>query len=549
MLLIVLREGLILIRKYLVEKVATDVGAKEYYFLSSHLLSLDIDESKDLRSGIVSQQFGTGVVSLISLVKICFMDLMPVLATAAFAFATAAMQNFTIALVMLLVGGASFVLTYVQIRSQRGIRIYLQDAKNVLVANVTDLLRGIEYVRASGVVPRENRRTEVLSDEFRIKELVHHKWMMSFDSGKQLFEGIGFVVIIGFSAWLASLGTVSPGSVVTFAMLYASFTSPLQILHRVVDEGWEACRTVNYLTELYGLSADPGLQGNQKALPECIPVIDCVGLTVRRPLPKKLLSDLVSTSVEADDGLRGHIVGDEEFIALQEINFQVGKNEIVGVAGPSGSGKSTLIKVLLGLVSKYEGSARVYGVEVRDVDKTSLATLNSYVPQSPFIINGTVKENICFGIIDKTPISDELINLAIEKAKLTDKIRAIGGLDAPVTEEGGRFSGGERQRLAISRLFLSQAKLVLLDEPTAALDTASQEAVQEAIMNLLDGRSAIIVAHRLSTLQKTDRIVVLDKGRIAETGTYAELSRKKGGLFRDLIEKERLELAVTRASS
>lgn len=239
--------------------------------------------------------------------------------------------------------------------------------------------------------------------------------------------------------------------------------------------------------------------------------------------------------------------GGRQFTALNHVDFEIQEGEIVGVAGPSGSGKSTLVKLVLGLIPNYEGSAKLFGVEVRDIDKKQLAELIAYVPQSPFLIKGSVRENVCYAA--KMRPSDEEIRQALDKARVLAKVETLGdgnfkaALDSMVHEQGRNFSGGERQRFALARLFLSKPKLVVLDEPTAALDTENQALVQSSISELTRGKSAMIVAHRLNTLQQTNRIIVLEHGRVVQNGSYAELANSDG-LFRTLIEREQLEQSL-----
>lgn len=516
--LILLREALILIRKYLVEKVATSIEAEEYFLVSKHILSLDLGELAQQRAGAVNLRIHRSIEGLVQFLKISFMEFLPIIATAAVALFVALFQSAMVAALMVIVALLGLLVTTVQIKSQQGVRKYLFEAKAELSANISEVLNGIDYVRAAGMTGREAERTRVISENFRATEFRHHKWMMSFDSAKQLVEGFGYVAVIGVSAWLASLNQIAPGEVLTFAMFYANFTNPLQSLHRILDEGWEACLKIQELTDTYDKTPDPGLSGNRKPQPGPLSV-ECKNLKL---------------SYRSHEG--------SLFTALNGIDFDLANDEVVGIAGPSGSGKSSFIRLLLGLTSNYAGKAELFGVDVREIDKDQLSRLIAYVPQTPFLVKGSIRQNVTYSSSGDSAPSEEQIRFALEKARFAEKTAlSPAGLEADILEQGRNLSGGERQRLALTRLFLSDARLILLDEPTAALDTANQEAVQEAIFEFVRGRSAIIVAHRLNTLQKTDRIIVLDKGKIVESGTYTVLASREGGLFRNLIEKERLE--------
>ena len=366
--LILAREVLTLGRKYLVERVATSIEAEEYFYVSKHVLSLDLGEMAKQRVGAVNVRIHRSIEGLVQFLKLSFMDFLPTVFIALFALITAVSQNLTVAAMMLTVALVGLFVTTIQIKSQQGVRRFLFEAKAELSANISEVLLGIDYVRASGMIVSETRRTKAFADNFREREFTHHKWMMSFDSIKQLVEGVGYVVVIGLSAWLASRKEIAFGQVLTFAMLYISFTTPLDDLHRIIDEGWEACLKIRELVDTYSKPADPGLQGSTKAI-AATHVVSCSNVTV---------------AYAPNEGSR--------FKALDCINFELTQGEVVGVAGPSGSGKSSLIRLLLGLTSNYSGNAKLFGVEVRDLDKKELATLTSYVPQTPFLVKGTITE-------------------------------------------------------------------------------------------------------------------------------------------------------------
>jgi subfamily B ATP-binding cassette protein MsbA len=231
---------------------------------------------------------------------------------------------------------------------------------------------------------------------------------------------------------------------------------------------------------------------------------------------------------------------------LSEVSLEAHRGETVALVGPSGGGKSTILNLIPRFYDPTAGRVLIDGHDLRDVTLTSLRGQIALVTQEPFLFDDTIRANIAYARPDA---SQAEIEQAAREAAAHDFILELPqGYETSVGEAGARLSGGQRQRIAIARAFLKDAPILLLDEATSALDTESEAQVQAALKRLMAGRATILIAHRLSTVRGADRIYVIDRGRIVETGDHATLMGRRGGLYARLAKSQDLEAGTETAA-
>jgi subfamily B ATP-binding cassette protein MsbA len=237
--------------------------------------------------------------------------------------------------------------------------------------------------------------------------------------------------------------------------------------------------------------------------------------------------------------------GDEAREILTNINFEVKAGEILAIVGSSGAGKSTLVHLIPRFFDVTSGSILIDGRDVRDTTLASLRAQIGVVTQETVLFNDTLRNNIAYG---QPSVSQKQVEAAARAALAHDFIMELpAGYDTMIGERGVRLSGGERQRIAIARAILKNAPILILDEATSALDSESESLVQSALQNLMTGRTVLVIAHRLSTVRRADRIVVIENGTIADIGAHEDLM-KKLGTYRRLYDLQFVDIEHPKAA-
>ncbi|MGA0608234.1 ABC transporter ATP-binding protein [Phenylobacterium sp. VNQ135] len=379
----------------------------------------------------------------------------------------------------------------------------------------TAIMESLDGVR---VVKLENRESY---EEARVGEVVRRRQKHLTKGANararaapttELLMTLITAAVIAYAGWRSQQGGMTVGAFVAFiAALGVASQSLRQLanLQTVFAEGMSAARRL-----FAALDVEPEVREKPGA----------------RAMPRG------QATVRFEDV--GFRYGPEGAPTLAGVTLEARRGETVALVGPSGGGKSTILNLIPRFYDPTSGRVTIDGLDVRDVTLASLRDQIALVTQEPFLFDDTIRANICYARPDA---SEAEIEAAAKAAAAHEFILALPhGYETTVGEAGARLSGGQRQRIAIARAFLKDAPILLLDEATSALDTESEAQVQAALARLMAGRTTMLIAHRLSTVRGADRIYVIDRGRIVETGDHASLLKKRG-LYARLAKSQHLE--------
>ncbi|WP_243354961.1 ABC transporter ATP-binding protein [Bacillus litorisediminis] len=371
-------------------------------------------------------------------------------------------------------------------------------------ARVEDSVSGARVVQSFTNEDYEISRFRDDNGKFRKAKLIAYRVMSYTSSGTYMMTRIIVLVVLVVGAWLSFNGQLSYGELVGF-VLY------INVLFKPIDK-------ISALMELYpkGMAGFKRFTELIDTEPEIVDAKDAIEVC---SLQGNITFDHVSFRY------------DKHKPVLKGIDLHIRAGETVAFVGPSGAGKTTICSLIPRFYDVDEGSISIDGIDIRKMKKQSLRSHIGIVQQDVFLFTGTLRENIAYGKLDAT---DEEITEAARRAHLEEFIESLPlGYETPVGERGLKLSGGQKQRIAIARMFLKNPPILILDEATSALDTETEMIIQQALTELSQNRTTLVIAHRLATIRNADRIIVVTEDGIAEQGTYYELV-EKGGVFAKL---------------
>lgn len=391
----------------------------------------------------------------------------------------------------------------------RSVRARLGDIN----AKLQDNLSGIRVIQAFAREEMERRRFTTESERYYRARVRGIRYWSVFFPAIRFLGAMGAVIVLGVGSVMVVHGQMSLGTLVAFLAYITSFYEPINRLTEVDNIFQEAIAAGERIFEL---------------LDETTEVRDA--------------SDAIDLPAVKGD-MRFHQVyfrygtGDK---VLHNIDFRMNPGEMVALVGPSGAGKTSIANLICRFYDPIQGRITVDGCDLRKIRLSSLRRQIAVVLQDSFLFNNTIAENLLYGKPDAT---QEDLMAAAKTANAHDFIMQLSeAYDTEIGERGVKLSGGQKQRLALARAILADPRILILDEATSSVDAEAEYLIQQALERVLEGRTALVIAHRLSTVRNADKIIVLDRGRIVETGNHSELMQR-GGLYSQLYQRQ-MEIAV-----
>jgi ATP-binding cassette, subfamily B, bacterial len=474
--------------------------------LYAHVQSLSMDYHTSRKTGDLIARLTSDVDAVQSFAVSSLLDGVVDCLTLVGMFTVMFFLNWRFTIIALSVAPVLFAVTYYYTRRSKRASRELRRNEGEIVSLLQEVLSAIAVVKAFGQEERESRRLEARSAQTVEIALRARSTKAMLSPLAEVVAAIGTALMLWYGGDLVVTGRLSAGSLVVLVWYLGKMYKPMQDFARLTDSYAKAAVSYERLREVFDTQPTVG------------------------DLPAGRSAKDIRGDIEFQNVNFSYIPGRP---TLRDLNFLVPAGQMTALVGPNGSGKSTIAALVGRFYDPDSGAVKLDGVDLRQYCLHGLQEQISFVLQDSVLFNASIRENIAYGKPDATP---EEIQRATNLANVDEFVSKLpDGLDTFVGERGVMLSGGQRQRIAIARAIVRESPILILDEPSSGLDAVSEALVFEAIERLIEGKSALVIAHRFSTVRRAALILVVEEGRIVEQGTHDQLLQR-GGLYTQLFD-------------
>ncbi|SJM36663.1 Putative multidrug export ATP-binding/permease protein [Psychrobacter pasteurii] len=495
----VLNVGITFGQRYFGERIRINLSRDLSQKVVDRILSYKMAfyTSEENASGKLQTRIDLGVSSLTQLVQNFFIDMLPLFASAIVSLVIMFNANFWVGMVGLIIVPIYFFVSQRQANRLQGFRKQMRQYRETKSGLVISIIESITVIKSFVREPIESDKHWEIQKDMTTNQLRIRSIAFMYNAGKSFIEQIGVVVIIVLTAYFVLNDQMTIGAIMFHVLLFQNVAAPIRQLHSIYDQVNNALTYAEGFFDI--LDDDDAIESEGK--------IECTDL-------------------------KGHIaLKDVNFSypngkqALHDVSFEIHPNRITALVGLSGAGKSTIINLLVKFYDPSSGTICLDGQNLDDYNTHNLREQIGLVLQKNHIFSGTIADNIRYGNMQAT--DDEIVDAA-KKASIHEQ---IVGMPEGYDSEAKLLSGGQQQRIALARMFLKDPPIVFLDEPTASLDAIATQQIKHSLDLIKKDRTVIIVSHNISQIIDADDLIVIDNGRVVETGTHEELYAKHGAYY------------------
>ncbi len=468
--------------------------------LFTRILNLPLGEFDKWRPGELIARFSTDLQLMTDAVSVSLPQFVVAVVTFVSSFAMMIYLDWLLTLTLVIVAP---IVSFAVSRFQgliAGSTVQTQERVADLSSNLAEILSGQRVVKAFGAEPHEIGRFQRSNEAFFTAYMKLTQFIQTQPLVVSTIMVTAVIVIMWLSVREVLVGRLSRGNVFTYWMLLVNLANPLNRLAAFVGDLSKSVVGAGRIFELLDLPVEAADKPGARALSSVAGAVTFEHVTFT--------------------------YSPDEPVALDDVNVEIAAGEVVALVGRTGAGKTTLVNLVPRFYEAQRGTVRIDGIDISDIRLADLRRVIGIVPQDPQLLRGSILENVRYGRLDAT---DEEIRAAARDANADEFVEALpAGYATEVGERGIRLSGGERQRIAIARALLRNPRVLILDEATSALDSHSESLIRQALDRLMAGRTTLIIAHRLSTVRRANRILYIEAGRVVEIGTHEELLARGG---------------------